>query len=112
MKLIRAYIRAERAAEVLEGLAQAGILNATLTHVLAVGPHLDPDASRVSLEFGRRVNRMVKLELICPDKDEQRMVEIIRGGACTGQPGDGVIAVQNINRLIKIRTAQESVEAL
>ena len=112
MKLIRAYIRAERADEVLEGLAQAGILNATLTHVLAVGPNLDPDASRVSLEFGRRVNRMVKLELICPDKDEHRMIEIIRRGACTGQPGDGVIAVQNINRLVKIRTAQESVDAL
>ncbi len=112
MKLIRAYVRTERAAEVLEGLAEAGILNATLTHVFAVGPNLDPDGSKVSLEFGRRVNRMVKLELICPDRDEQRVVEIIRGAACTGAPGDGVIASQNINRLIKIRSGAESVDAL
>ncbi|WP_025322423.1 P-II family nitrogen regulator [Deferrisoma camini] len=112
MKLIRAYIRVERADEVLDALSQAGIVNATLTHVLAVGPNQDPDQSKVSMEFGRRVNRMVKLELICPDKDESMMVETIRKAACTGQPGDGVVAVQNLNRLVKIRTAKESVDAL
>ncbi|RMG97750.1 MAG: P-II family nitrogen regulator [Candidatus Dadabacteria bacterium] len=112
MKLIRAYIRVERADEVLDALTQEGILNATLTHVLAVGPNLDPDQSKVSMEFGRRVNRMVKLELICPDRDEAKMVEVIRRSACTGQPGDGVVAVQNLNRLVKIRSGAESTEAL
>ncbi|MBE0618738.1 MAG: P-II family nitrogen regulator [Proteobacteria bacterium] len=112
MKEIKAFIRAERAGEVLDALAQAGIVNTTLTHVLAVGPHVDADRSKVSLEFGRPVNRMVKLELLCPDRDEHRLLEVVRRAACTGQPGDGVLSVANVNRLVKIRDGTESVEAL
>lgn len=112
MKEIKAYVRVERADEVLSALAAAGIANATLTHVLAVGPNLDPDQSKASVEFGRRVNRMVNMEIICPDKDESRVVEAIREAACTGRPGDGVVSVTNVNRLVKIRTAAESTDAL
>jgi len=112
MKEIKAYIRTERANEVLDVLAQEGIVNATLTHVLAVGPNVDTDRSRVSLEFGRRVNRMVKLEIICPDRDEHRLLELVRRAASTGNPGDGVLSVTNVNRLVKIRDAAESLEAL
>ncbi|MDF1552615.1 MAG: P-II family nitrogen regulator [Deferrisomatales bacterium] len=112
MKEIKAFLRAERAGEVLDALGTAGIPNATLTHVLAVGPNIDRDGGRVSLEFGRKVNRMVKLELLCPDRDEARLVEMIRAAACTGEPGDGVVSVTNVNRLVKIRNAVESTEAL
>jgi len=112
MKEIKAYVREERANEVLDALGEEGIVHATLTHVLAVGAHLDPDRSRVSLEFGRRVNRMVKLEVICPDRDEHRLLEVIRRAAYTGQHGDGVLSVTNVNRLVKIRDATESLEAL
>ena len=112
MKEIKAYLRAERADEVLDVLGNAGIPNASLTHVLAVGPNIDQDRGRVSLEFGRRVNRIVKLELICPDRDEAQLVETIRAAACTGAHGDGVISVANVNRLVKIRTAEESMDAL
>jgi len=112
MKEIKAFIRTERANEVLDALAQIGITNATLTHVLAVGPHVDSDRSKVSLEFGRSVNRMVKLEVICPDRDEHRLLDVVRRAACTGQSGDGVLSVTNVNRFVKIRDAAESLEAL
>ncbi len=112
MKMIKAYVRAARADTVLEGLARAGIFHATLTQVTAVGPNIDPKAKRVSVRFGRRVEEMIKIELICPDRDENKLVEIIRETGCTRQPGDGVIAVQNVNRLVKIRTASESLDAL
>jgi nitrogen regulatory protein P-II 1 len=112
MKEIKAYIRVERAAKVQAALSQAGISHMTLSHVLAVGAHNDADPAKASIEFGCYVNRRVKVELICLDKDEGRIVELMRQAACTGQPGDGIITVTNVNHLIKIRTAAESVEAL
>lgn len=112
MKEIKAIVREERITEVLDTLGDAGIVNATLTHVLAMGPNIDRDEKRINVKFGRRVNRMVKLELICPDKDEGRLVDLIREPCCTGRAGDGIIAVKNINRLVKIRNAVESVDAL
>lgn len=112
MKQIEAYVRTDRANEVLDALKGVGVVHATLTHVIATGPNLDPETTKTSVEFGRPVNRMVKLALLCPDKDEVRLVEVIREAARTGRPGDGVISVQNINRLVKIRTAAESIDAL
>lgn len=111
MKMVKGIIRSERASEVFNALSEMGILNATLFHVLAVGPHTDPDATKVSFEFGPRANRMVCLELICPDRDEVRIVEAVRRAAHTGPAGDGVIAVHNLNRLVKIRTGAESTDA-
>ena len=112
MKEIKAYIRCERALKVLDALGEAGMKHATLTHVLAVGTEAQSDQAEMNIEFGCQVNRMVKLEVVCLDKDELKIVELIRKAACTLQPGDGIITVANVNRLIKIRAAAESAEAL
>jgi nitrogen regulatory protein PII len=112
MKEIKAYIRVERVAEIHAALSEAGISHMTLSYVQAVGAHTDADQAKASIEFGCYVNRRVKVEVICLDKDEARTVELVRKAACTGQPGDGIITVANVNRLIKIRTAAESAEAL
>lgn len=112
MKAIKAYIRGERAAAVQSALAEAGISHMTLSHVLAVCAHTDADQAKASIEFGCYVNRRVKVEVICLDKDEARVVELVRKAAYTGQPGDGIITVANVNHLIKIRTAAVSTEAL
>ena len=84
----------------------------TLSHVLGVGAHNEADQAKASIEFGCYVNRRVNIEIICLDKDEARLVEVVRSAACTGQPGDGIITVVNVNHLIKIRTAAQSAEAL
>ena len=112
MKEIKAYIRIERAAEVQAALSEAGISHMTLSHVLAVGAHNDADQAKANIEFGCYVIRRVKVEIICLDKDEARVVEVVRMAACTGQSGDGIITVVNVNHLTKIRTAAQSAEAL
>ena len=70
MKEIKAYIRCERALKALDALSEAGMNHATLTHVFAVGAEAECDQAEMNIEFGCRVNRMVKLEVICLDKDE------------------------------------------
>ena len=112
MKEIKALIQVQRAAEVQAALTEAGFSHMTLSHVLGVGAHNDADQAKASIEFGCYVNRRVKVEVICLDKDEARTVELVRKAACTGQPGDGIITVANVNHLVNIRTAAESAEAL
>ena len=112
MKEIKAIVREERIDEVLDALGNAGIVNATLSHVLAMGPNTDRDKSHISVKFGRNMNRMVQVELICPDKDEWRLINLIREQSCTAAPGDGIISTRNVNRLVKIRNEAESVDAL
>ncbi len=112
MKEIKAYIRTEMADEVLTALSNAGIPHATVTYVMAIGAGTDPSDAQVSMEFGRAVNRMVKLEIICPDRASLDLIDVIRKAARTGRTGDGIISVKNVNRLVKILTGEESVDAL
>lgn len=110
MKEIKAIIRLGKAQVVLDALQQEGVEHATVTHVLAVGGSMDNDTGTVNMEFGRKVVKMVKMVVVCSDKDDLRLVDIIRKTACTGQKGDGIITVANVNRLMKIRSLCEEME--
>lgn len=112
MKEIKAYIREEKAVKVREALSAVGIRHMTFVHVVAIGAQCAATTSKMSIEFGCPACRMLKVEVVCLDKDELRTVELIRKNAFTGHPGDGIISVSNINRLVKIRTASESIDAL
>jgi nitrogen regulatory protein PII len=111
MKAIKAFVRNDRADPVLQALSAASIGHVTLCHVFSTRASANGDA-RVDIEYGCRVVPMIQLEIICADRQADTVVNVIREAACTCRPGDGIIMVQNINRLIKIRTASESAEAL
>ncbi|MBU0484203.1 MAG: P-II family nitrogen regulator [Proteobacteria bacterium] len=112
MKEIKAYIRCKVAQDVLDALRKSGVENATLTHILAVGANIDHKYSKLNMEFGREVDKMIKLELICNDDEESSLVEIIRANSHSGHSGDGIISVSALERTIKIKTGEEGTDKL
>lgn len=112
MKEIKAYIRSEKAEEVVLALEDAGVKGVTLIDVMAVGENIDLENYKFSISCVQRYQKVAKLEIVCAAEDADRFVEIIRKTGYTGQQGDGIICVSDIERLVKIRTGQEGVEAL
>lgn len=53
-----------------------------------------------------------KLEILCADALWAEIVEVIRRAAHTGNPGDGVIMVADLHRVVRIRTGEEQDEAV
>ena len=112
MKEIKAYIRCERADEVVHALEQAGVKGMTLIDVMSVGENIDPRNYKFSIACVERYQKVAKLEVICAGEDADRFVEVIREAACTHSTGDGIICVANVERAVKIRTGVVGVEAL
>jgi nitrogen regulatory protein P-II 1 len=56
--------------------------------------------------------KKVKLEILCSDNVCDHLVGVIRKAAHTGNPGDGVIMVAELHRVVRIRTGQEQDEAV
>lgn len=112
MKEIKAYIRTQKAEEVIEMLAEAGIHDVTVIDVMGCGHLMDPHNCKYSIEFVDRYSRLAKLELVCRDEAVGRAVDIIRKAAYTGMAGDGKIFVTQIEYAIKIRTGETGVEVL
>ena len=53
-----------------------------------------------------------KLEVLCPDDQCDALVDLIRTAAHTGNPGDGIIMVVDLDRVVRIRTGEVQDAAL
>jgi nitrogen regulatory protein P-II 1 len=70
------------------------------------GGHYEPSEETVFLA------KKVKLELFCSDPTCDEVVRAIREAAHTGNPGDGVVTVADLDRVVRVRTGEEQDEAV
>jgi len=112
MKEIKAYIRPDMADRVLSALEISGIKGMTVIDVSTLGGWIDPEKSKLSIEYCEKYCSAVKIELVCSDEDVEKFTNIILVKAHTGNHGDGKIFVSDITESISIRTKRKGVEAL
>ncbi len=112
MKEIKAYLRVEKAEEVMYALERAGVQGFTAIEVKALGTATVPEDEKLSIEYGEPVSDITKIELVCRDADLARLVDVLRDAAFTGHSGDGMIFVSEIAEAIKIRTNERGDGAL
>ena len=56
--------------------------------------------------------KKVKLELFCSDSACDELVAVIQRAAHTGNPGDGIVMVGDLDRVVRIRSGEEQDEAV
>jgi len=112
MKEIKAYIRCQKAEEVLDALDEIGVTDITLIDVMGVGKLADPKTAKYSIKCVEKYSNVAKLEAVSQDSDVQRIVDTIRRVAYTGMKGDGMIFVSPIEMAVKIRTGAQNEKAL
>ena len=113
MKEIKAYIRTEKVNDVIKSLEEVGLTGVTVIDVMALGPGLiDESKAKYSMEYVERYSKVAKLELICGGNDVDTIIGIIRENAYTGGAGDGLIAVSEVQGVVKIRSGRVDEEAL
>lgn len=112
MKELKIICRKERVEDVVAELRAAGVPRLTVSHVHSLGSGVDPEHYRVSFEEGTAYTEKAKIELVCQAEDVPRFVGIVRATGRTGQRGDGVIFLTEIEQVVKIRTGDENALAL
>ena len=112
MKEIKAYVRPDKAEEVISELEINGSKGMTVIDVSVLGSWIDPESSKLSMEFCEKYCSSTKIELICPDDELDNIVNIILQNAHTGQKGDGKIFIADISDAISIRTKEHGIKAL
>lgn len=112
MREIKAYVRPERVEAVVVALHDAGVSHVSITHVRSFGSGVDPDERRMSLEAGEWYSEKAKLEFVCASPAASKLVDVIRGAAHTGHPGDGIVFVPTVERAVKVRSGTEGREVL
>ena len=109
MKKIEAIIRSSVLPEIQNELINQGIPTFTVYQVQITGIHKFHEGWRNKTSD---LLPKVKIEILCDDKDEEKVIDTIQETARTGEKGDGVVFTYNINQLVKIKTGAKDSAAL
>ena len=111
MREVKVFIRRTRTNDVIKALRSRDFKSMTVTEVEGTGKFTRPD-SEPRLKFPITHSKMSKLELVCKKEDTVKIVQIISEAGGTGEKGDGIIYVSEVEQIFKVRTGKENKEEL
>jgi nitrogen regulatory protein P-II 2 len=112
MKLITAIIKPFKLEEVRDALSAVGVLGMTITEVKGYGRQKGHTELYRGAEYAVNFLPKIRIEVVVPDEDADKVVEAIGSSAKTGQIGDGKIFVTPIEQALRIRTGETGPDAI
>jgi nitrogen regulatory protein P-II 1 len=112
MKLLVAIIRPEKLPDVLEALFRAEVRGLTIHRVKGHGGELEHVETYRGTTVKMELSDKVRLEIGLSDHFVQPTIDAILASAHTGEVGDGKIFVLPVEKVVRIRTAEEDQEAV
>jgi nitrogen regulatory protein P-II 1 len=112
MKEIKAIVRTDRVQAVVRAIEEVGAARILVCHVHSLGAGVDPEDFRISFEEGTTYTEKSKVEVVCRDEAVDPILSALSSAARTGHPGDGIILVSEVVRIVEVRTGDEGPLAL
>lgn len=113
MLKIEAIVREEVLEDVKEALVEADIRGITVSQVMGYGTQMGYTHRVRGNEVSTNMLPKIKFEIVVSTEDwANRAIDAICGAARLGKPGDGKIFAYTIDRVIRIRTGEEGVDAI
>ncbi|MDR1608193.1 MAG: P-II family nitrogen regulator [Deltaproteobacteria bacterium] len=106
MKLVTAFVRPEILQDVKTKLYAHDLFSMSITNVLGAGQQKGYTEAYRGVQTEVNLLKKLRLEIALPDEKVEVALQAISEAAKTGQAGDGVIFVQNIERSLRIRTGE------
>jgi nitrogen regulatory protein P-II 1 len=113
MYKLEAIIRPEKLDDVKDRLAEAGFHGLNIVHVTGRGTqkgivHMGRGGETYTVDMLPKV----KIEVVVRDADTDKVVQMIRDAAHTGNIGDGKIFLIPVADAIRVRTGERGEEAV
>ena len=112
MKLITAVIQPSMLDDVNKALHDAGVTGLTVTPVEGYGRQRGHTEVYRGTEYLVRFVPKVKLEVLVPEEEVDRISDAIISTARSGEVGDGKVWISDIDTTIRIRTGDRGPAAV
>ncbi|OAQ53194.1 hypothetical protein HTG_06880 [Natrinema mahii] len=112
IKMVTAIVRPDRLGAIKQSLAEAGAPSLTVTNVSGRGSQPAKKGQWRGEEYTVDLHQKVKIECVVADIPAGEVVDAIREGAETGEPGDGKIFVMPVEGATQIRTGKTGRDAV
>ena len=105
-------IRPERIDKVKDALNAIGVRGLTVSEVIGSGNQKGKPHTYRGTEYSLELLPKIRLEIIAPDGDVEKIVKAICDAAATGEVGDGKIFISPIEEVIRVRTRERGAAAV
>lgn len=112
MKIIKAVIRPDKLGDVLKALYQAEVTGLTVSRVQGHGGETEEVETYRGTTVKMELVEKVQLDIGVSESFVEPTVRAILEAARTGEVGDGKIFVLPVEKIYRIRTAEEDVAAV
>jgi Amt family ammonium transporter len=112
IKMVTAYVRPDKLADVKEGLAETGAPSLTVTDVSGRGSQPAKKGQWRGEQYTVDLHQKVKIECVVADIPARDVVDAIAEAAHTGEKGDGKVFVLPVESARQIRTGKEGPAAV
>ena len=112
MKRIIAIVRPEKLEPLKKALFEADVSGMTIGQVMGCGNQHGWSEYYRGTEVLLNMIPKVKFELVVPDKDAAKLVDLICETAATGEVGDGKIFISPVEEVVRIRTRERGESAI
>ena len=112
MKKVEAVIKPFKLDEVKDALQEIGVQGMTVTEARGYGRQKGHTELYRGAEYVIDFLPKVKIELIIPDDQLDRVIEAIIAASRSGRIGDGKIFVSDVEDVIRIRTGERGPHAI
>ena len=93
-------------------LSKAGVRGMTVTQVLGCGIEKGTKEYEVDENYEMELLPKQQIALVVEKSKVDEIVELIKQELYTGHIGDGKIFVYNVDKVVKVRTGEEDLDAL
>ena len=112
MKRVEAIIKPFKLDEAKQALSELGIQGMTVTEVKGFGRQKGHTELYRGAEYVVDFLPKVRIEVIVPDNESEKVTLALADAARTGKIGDGKIFVTNVEESVRIRTGERGDSAL
>ena len=105
MKEIKAFVKPFKVNDILNQLLQSGFPNITVSMAEGTG-NFNSEESSLSTHFSITDSKVAKIEIVCDDSEVEKIVDIISTKGRTGNSGDGIIFVSDIEKVYRVKTGK------
>jgi len=112
VKLVTAIVKPHKLDDIKDALQELGIQGLTVSEVRGYGRQRGHSEVYRGAEYTVEFVPKIKLEILADAPQVAEVVDAIVTNAQTGQVGDGKVFVTDVERIVRIRTAEENVEAI
>lgn len=112
LHLVTAIVKPHKLDEVKEALTGVGVTGMTVTEVKGFGRQGGHTETYRGAEYQIDFVPKVRIEVLCPTDEAEKIADTIAESAKTGKIGDGKIWISPVDRAVRIRTGEQGTDAV